>query len=78
MLILALFLITKEKRKVNHLHNKFILERYLNNYNFNNSKIVNNINNFYRNRRHLVKENYIYYLEKDYLIKKYQNFSKKR
>ena len=40
--------------------------------------MVNNINNFYRSRRHLVKENDNYYLEKDYLIKKYQKFTKNR
>lgn len=78
MLVLSLILITKEKRKINQLYNKFILERYLNNYNFKNSKMVNNINNFYRSRRHLVKENDNYYLEKDYLIKKYQKFTKNR
>ena len=78
ILVLSLILITKEKRKINQLYNKFILERYLNNYNFKNSKMVNNINNFYRSRRHLVKENDNYYLEKDYLIKKYQKFTKNR
>lgn len=78
MTILSVILITKEKRKINHIYNKFILERYLNNYHFKKSKIINNINHFYKNNRHIVKVDGKYYLEKDYLSKKYQKNTKNR
>ena len=70
MIIFLLSLIIKESKRINYLYNKFILERYLNNYNFKNSKIINNINNLYRGKKHLIKDNNIYYLEKEYLYKK--------
>lgn len=72
MTILILILITKEKRKINFTYNKFILERYLNNYSFRKSKLINNSDGFYRNRRHIIKENGNYYLENEYLCKKMQ------
>lgn len=78
MTILSFFLITKEKRRINYLHNKFILERYLNKYNFTKSSVVNNEDEFYKNRRHLIKKNGNYYLECEYLEKKYQKYTKKR
>lgn len=78
MTILGIILITKEKKRINYLHNKFILERYLNNYNFKKSTIVKNINNFYKNKRHLIEEEGNYYLENDYLQKKYKKIIKNR
>lgn len=78
MIVLSIILITKEKRKINHIYNKFILERYLNNYSFKKTCIIKNINNFYRNKRHLIAEKGNYYLEKEYLLKKYQKFIEKR
>lgn len=78
MLMTMLILTTKEKRRINLLYNKFILERYLNNYQFRKSKLINSSNNFYRNRRHIIKENGKYYLERDYLNKKMQKNTKKR
>ena len=68
---LLIILITKEKRKINYIYNRFVLERYLNNYRFKKSEIVDSINNFYRNKKHLIKDNGNYYFEKDYLKKKY-------
>ena len=69
------FLIYKvysEQNKINYLYEKFILERYLNNYNYKSSKLITNVKNFYRNKRHLLFLNNTYYLEKDYLDKKYK------
>ena len=71
MIILLLILITKEKNKINYIYNKYLLERYLNNYNFKNKKIINNINNLYRDNTHIIKEDTAYYLEKDYLNNMY-------
>ncbi len=70
MVFLVGILITKEKKKINFQYHKFILERYLNNYNFRKSKLINNSNNFYRGHRHLIHDGENYYLEKDYLQKK--------
>ena len=72
MSILIIILITKEKNKIEYVYNKYLLERYLNNYNFKNSKIINNINNLYRDNNHLIYENNTYYREKEYLEKIYR------
>ena len=69
---LLILIITKEYKKVNYYYQKFILERYLNNYKFKKSKIINDGNNFYRNRKHLIKNNDKYYLEREYLEKLYK------
>lgn len=78
MITLSLILLTKERRKISQLHNKFILERYLNNFNFIRSILVHDENEFYKNRRHLINKNGSYYLENEYLEKKYQKITKKR
>ena len=72
MSILIIILITKEKNKIDYIYNKYLLERYLNNYNFKNNKIINNINNLYRDNNHLIYENNTYYREKEYLEKIYR------
>lgn len=74
MIIILLSLILKENKKINHVYNKFILERYLNNYKFKDSKIINSINDLYRGKKHLIKENQTYYYEKDYLDKKLKKY----
>lgn len=71
--IFLLFLITKENRRVEYIYNKFMLERYLNGYKFKKSSIISNINNMYRDRRHLLKKGGNYYLEREILEKKYKN-----
>ena len=74
-IVLFLFYkITFEYRRVNYFYEKFLLERYLNKYNFRSSIIVDNVNKFYRNKRHLVKKGDIYYTEKEILEKKYKSY----
>lgn len=73
LLLFLTVIITKEKNKKEILYEKFLLERYLNSFHFSKSKIINNEKRFYRNSRHLIKENEKYYLEREYLEKKYQN-----
>lgn len=78
-IIISIFLIYKvvsEQKQIKYIYEKFILERYLNNYNFKNSKIITNYKNFYKNKRHLIKEDHIYYIEKEYLEKKYKKSKK--
>lgn len=67
-----LYKVREEEKKIDFLYEKFILERYLNNYHFKHSKLITNQDSFYKNNRHLIKENGNYYLEKDFLRKKYK------
>jgi len=76
-IVFLLVLITKEKVKIDYYYNKFLLERYLYKYNFKDTKIITNINDFYRNKKHLIKDENNYYFEHDYLIKKYQKRTEK-
>ena len=69
--VLLIVLTIKEQRKINYKYNKFILERYLNNFSFKKSKIITNENNLYRNKRHLLKINDKYYTEREFFYKKY-------
>lgn len=75
-IVIILFLLYKmifEYRQINFLYERFLLERYLNRYNFKRSSIVFGIDSFKRDRRHLVKIDDKYYLEHDLLEKKYKN-----
>ncbi len=74
-LLIVIFLFYKvigEQHQVRYIYEKFLLERYLNNYHFKDSKLITDDNNFYRNNRHLIQENGQYYMEKEYLEKKYK------
>ena len=73
MVLFLIILINKENKKIDYYYQKFILERYLNNYSFKKSRIITNIKYLYRNRKHLIKENDKYYYEKEYLEKMYKN-----
>ena len=67
-LLLTIFLIKCIIIEINNLkykYNKFVLERYLNNYNFKRIKIINNINNLKRDNYHIINN----MLEKKYLRK---------
>ena len=45
------------RKNKKYMMDKFLLERYLNNYHFTKSKLINSKNNFYRNNRHLLNIN---------------------
>lgn len=75
ILFLSVFLfikLTKELQNLSYYYERFLLERYLNHYNFHKSKVVTSLEQFQRSYRHLVKEGDIYYIEKEYLEKKYK------
>ena len=74
IIVLLFFFIGKEQHKIDYIYNKFLLERYLKKYTFKKCKLIQNEKNFYRGKRHLIKEGNSYYLEKDFLEKKYQNY----
>jgi len=77
VVVIFMFLIYKitfEYRRINYFYEKFLLERYLNKYNFHNSMIVDDVNKFHRNKKHLVKNGSVYYTEKEILEKKYKKY----
>lgn len=67
------FKVTSEWKNKKYLTDKFLLERYLHKYKFKKRKNVNSINEFMRNRNHLVKIGDRYYTERDVLNKKFNN-----
>lgn len=73
IVLFLLYKITKEYKNFNYCYQKFLLERYLDNYNFKDTKIIKNGSDFYRNKKHLLKigENYMW--EKDFLAKIFKN-----
>ena len=74
-LIIIIFLLHKvktESKNINQMYEKFLLERYLYRHNFKKKKIINSYKKFYKNATHLINENSKYYLEKEYLEKKYK------
>ena len=69
LMIVILFLkLIKDYKNRYHYYNRFLLERYLNNYQFKKIKYINNIKCFYKDRKHFIN----YVSEKNYL-KKYFN-----
>ena len=71
--IFLLFKLTREYQQIPYFYERFLLERYLNHYCFKKSKLIKNTDNFYRGYRHLIKEGDFYYLEDEYLEKKYKS-----
>lgn len=65
------FKIGDERKKKKYIFDKFLLERYLNNYEFKKRKEVNKIDDFMRERYHIIKIKDKYYTEKAILNKKF-------
>lgn len=59
----------KEFKSHKYLFNKFLLERYINNFNFKKTKIVNNYKSLKRDYKHLIKFKNKYLTERAFLIK---------
>lgn len=74
MIFLLLYKLIREGSNIKTIYNKFLLERYLHNYKFKDTVIINDINEFHRNKSHIIKEKDKYWREKDFLIEKYQKF----
>lgn len=73
MLCFLLYKIKEESNKRNFYYDKFLLERYLNNYSFKKKKKVSSINHLYRDRYHIIKGKNRYYTEKEMLAKKFSS-----
>ena len=74
IVILLLYKVLFEYNQINYLFEKFLLERYLKNYNFKKSSIINDINKFKRDYHHLIKKGEFYYTEREMLEKKYKKY----
>ena len=57
----------KYHKNINYLFNKFLLERYLYKINLNKTKQVTKIDNMYKDKYHIIKENNTYMTEKQVL-----------
>lgn len=74
MMIIISFLLYKvriEEKKKKYLVDKFLLERYLHHYHFKKRKEVERIDDFMRDRYHIIKVGNKYYTEKEILNKKF-------
>lgn len=56
-------------KKIKYLYNKFLLERYLYDIKYSKVKVINNFNNMYKNRTHVIYSNNKYIEEKQFLKK---------
>ena len=72
MFLIVFFKIILELRKKNYYFNKFLLERYLNTYDFKKLKSISSIKKMMRDKRHIILFNNSYITEKDYLRKLYR------
>ena len=72
MFIIVLSKVIIELRKRNYYFNKFLLERYLNRYNFKKTKSISSIKKMMRDKRHIIFFNNKYYTEKEYLKNLYR------
>jgi len=57
----------KYYKNINYLFNKFLLERYLYKINLTKTKQITKIDNMYKEKYHIIKENNHYLTEKQYL-----------
>ncbi len=72
-LILLFTKVLKEFKLHNEIFNKFLLERYLYNLDFNKTHVIKNknLNNMYRDYKHLFYYNNRYHTEKEILLEKF-------
>lgn len=64
--------IIKYYKQLKYLFNKFLLERYIYNITYNKTKKINKINNMYKEKYHIIKENNTYITEKQALSHKFK------
>ena len=75
--LILFFLLTKiydEFKNRKYYYNKFLLERYLYDFNFKDIKIVDNIDNFFKGKKHIVRDNMWYKNEKESLKAKFDKY----
>lgn len=72
IVMFLLYKVNKEEKEINYLYERFLLERYLNNYKFRKGSIVDDISKLKRGRHHLIRIENRYYFEEEILEKKYK------
>ena len=68
--LILFFLLVKvydEFKNRNIYYNKFLLERYLYDFKFKDTKIINNVNMFFKGKKHIIRKDNGYSYEKEYL-----------
>lgn len=68
--LVLFFLLVKvydEFKNRNIYYNKFLLERYLYDFKFKDTKIINSVNMFFKGKKHIIKKENGYSYEKEYL-----------
>ena len=70
--IVLIIKVFEEIKKIRYYCNKFILERYINDYGFKKYKIINSLKNMMRNKKHIFYLNKKYVTEKEILKKIYK------
>ena len=76
MLLLVIFLTSKviiENRNIDYSYNMFLLDRYLNNYDFKKTKTIKDKDNIYKDHKHIIHYQDRYVTEKEYLKKRFGN-----
>lgn len=74
LLLLTIFLISKviiEDKNINYLYNRFMLDRYLNKYDFKKKKVIDCKNKMYKDNKHIIKDNKRYMTEDEFLRKRF-------
>ena len=74
-ILVFIFLLVKlldESKKRKYYYNKFILERYINNYHFKKYKNISNIKDMMRDKKHIFNINNRYITEREFLKKIYK------
>lgn len=64
--------IIKYHKQLKYIFNKFLLERYIYNITYSKTKKINKINNMYKEKYHIIKENNTYITEKQALSHKFK------
>ena len=72
VVIFVVYNIYKERKMIGNFYNKFLLERFINKYNFKKVRIVSDLSKLYRSKRHLIRIGKRYYTEQD-ILKKWFN-----
>lgn len=69
VIFLILFKVFEEYKKINYIYNKFLLERYIYNLKFKKIKIIKNIDELYRDKKHVISNKTEKKYLKEYFLK---------
>lgn len=64
--------IIKYQKQIKYIFNKFLLERYIYKMTYKKTKKINKLNNMYKEKYHIIKENNTYITEKQALLNKFK------